>query len=508
MRILIAPYDGISKNDTSKWNVDEIILRQEINLYSFPKNENELLYFIPTIFNADTALEYEGVELALKLYTTALREKFYNIKIVLVGIESCESFMLNYSYPNILKCPGISYILLMKDSISIYANPVQSINPDLAISALTNLGMRLPKSYVANHSFTNEWCAYAWSKYMGFSCKGLSEALESTIYFNYLRTLLSNEKEGRISETKIAEIAKLKGRILLIDDNIYWHNFFKNFFTKTNSSVIFSSVGADFRHKSIKEIIGICSEKVEEFKPDIILLDFRLLEDTDYSTTRTKISGVQVLRELKGTPDKAGIAYGTKIIMFTATEKIEHVLALQKFGADSFLLKQSPEQYANKPSVKESINELIMQLKDMYRCACVSKIVCNSLNDCIELSKSYHLDIQDEIKHSAEAVQTLLQGNFYQFSRLKLLYLDYINILEVFKRFYNPQDNLKPFVENHASNLTEWNNIANIRNALAHGLQSTDINRIHQEVTEDLIAKYLKILSEFTVDFIRNFSPK
>lgn len=506
MKILIAPqYDSIGKNDATKWHVDEIILPSESENWNLPNAKNELILYVPTIINSEVAIEYDGVELAIKLYMAALREKRQNIKIVLMGVESRESFLLNYRYPNVLKCPGFDYILLSLNAVVGYTAFSTDINVEKALLALKDVGIGLPESYVSNHSFINEWCAFSWSKYMGFSCDKLAKTLDSTLYFDYLRTL-QYHKEIKISDEKKADIKALKGKILLIDDNEYWHEFFTNFFGENKSNVSFMAIGKDFKNKKAEEIKTECLETVRSFNPDVILLDFRLLEDKDYNVnSRANISGVQVLRALKGTADKPGEAYGTKIIMFTATGKIENIFSLQKFGADGFIFKDSPEQYVGKPPLKESISRMIRLLDDMQKCAILSKEICNSLKKCENIACKYSEDFCSQIKHIADMVRILLQGDFREFQKLKHIYLECFGILETIKRLKesNHSITINDFIQGHTTELDEWNNINNIRNAFAHGGKIKDINgRKDIDPDEDLVVDYLIKLCNFNEHFL------
>ena len=122
MRILFSPDDTIiNKISFNDWGVDNVVLPSEIRDYSLPEGVNEFILFFPTIINQDFALNYDGVEYALHFYFQILRRKHILARIVLLGIESSNSFMMKCSYPKILRCPGFDYILFNKYLVSNYS---------------------------------------------------------------------------------------------------------------------------------------------------------------------------------------------------------------------------------------------------------------------------------------------------------------------------------------------------------------------------------------------------
>lgn len=509
MKLLIAPFNNISKRDAAEWNVDEIILPTELDCISlFGLKETELTIFVPTIINPEIAFEYDGAHFAMHLYMQALQNELLTCRVIMAGIESRESFLLNFRYPNFLKCPGIEYIQLNLEAIVEYSAGMISIDKSEALRALINVGIKLPDSYVSNHSFVNEWCSYKWSEYVGLHIDELSKCIQSNLYLDYLHTLY-HDSHDLIADSKKAEIAKLEGRILLIDDSVYWHTFWNHFFN--NSAVKFHSIGHEFKFMTVKAIICECQNVVESFKPDIILLDFRLLDDKDYDVhSRTEISGIQVLRAMKGTSDDPGPCFGSRIVMFTATKQIDHILAMQKFGADAFILKDSPERYVGKLSTKGSISKIIQVLNQMHTCAIFSVPICESLNQCLYIAKSVKRssdDFYSQLHQIVATIRILLHGDFYDRLKLKAIYIECFGILELIKRVYEPHTmHINDFIKNNFSTLANWNNIKNLRNALAHGHDVVEIdNQKDTPINEALIGRLLLDLGKFNVNFMNNY---
>lgn len=507
MRILFSPDDNVIKKiDHREWGVDKIILPAEIDNYNYnlPENVNNFTIFIPTIINQDFALNYDGVELAIHLYFQLLRRSIRQISIVLLGIESCDSFMKNYAYPKIIKCPGFDYILLNKYYVVDYSASNQDINEEEAYNAIEALDIKLPDSYRTSHSFVNEWCFYKWSEYMNFDNCDIKKILAGNLYFDYLSTIQKGVKTSKVSTTKLDSIKELEGKVLLIDDNPIWHKFFEDFFN--NSGVEFKPIGIEFKNLNIEEIVKKCETTIRFFDPDIVLLDFRLNEDKDFDVkSRNDISGVKVLKAIKGDSDNVGCAFGTRVLMFTATGKIEHVLALQHLGADGFIFKEHPQKYVGKSSTKESVGKVLNVFDEMLSCAPIAKSIVKSFNNwdkCIQ-ALAPNNEISLRVSHVEKVVRTLMNGNFQNLPILKLIYLECFSILENLK---DGREDIYPFIDRLASKIgldpnrsILWQDINSLRNALAHGYDTTKFtfNRNKIKINETIISEWLINLCDF-----------
>ena len=502
MKILFSPNDNLIKStQLQDWCVDEIVLPTKRSDFNLPDVDDDLILFVPTIINQDFAVEYDGAEYALKLYFNCLRRKKLNIRIVLLGIESPQSFMLKFAYPSILKCPGLEYTLFNIGEVTAYNRTVDRIDYDLAIDSIKSLGISLPESYKSNHSFINEWSVYKWSEFMGYDNSTLLKAMKDNIYFDYLITILGTKKE-RVSSKTLTEISNLKGKVLLIDDSPYWHSFFTQFFK--DSKVQLRVVGQEFKKQQADNIVELCKNQVDESDPDVILLDFRLNEDKDFDVkNRKEISGIKVLRNLKGSLDdehkyEAPCKYfGTKIIMFTATGKIDHVFAMQNYGADAFILKERPEIYIGKSSTKNAIRDVQTILQKMLDCADISKPINRSLNNWLTYATSPNIDdnLSTKLRHVVEVVRTIMQGDFLTLPKLKLIYLECFSILEALK---TNKEKLFIYIDGLASKLDLssdkhllWQDVNEMRKSLAHGFNNAKIHGSITPVTTELISEWL-----------------
>ncbi len=515
MKILFSPNDNLIKStQLQDWCVDEIVLPTKRSDFNLPDVDDDLILFVPTIINQDFAVEYDGAEYALKLYFNCLRRKKLNIRMVLLGIESPQSFMLKFAYPNIMKCPGVDYTLFNISEVIGYNKTIDSIDYDLAIDSIKSLGISLPESYKSNHSFINEWSVYKWSEFMGYDNSTLLKTMKDNIYFDYLITILGTKKE-RVSSKTLTEISSLKGKVLLIDDSPYWHSFFTQFFK--DSIVQLRTVGQEFKKQQANNIVELCKQQVDESDPDVILLDFRLNEDKDFDVkNRKEISGIKVLRNLKGSLDDEHKYeslckyFGTKIIMFTATGKIDHVFAMQNYGADAFILKERPENYIGKSSTKKVIGDILLILKMMMDCAIVSKPVNVNLDHWLTYASNPNVDdsLSTQLKHVVEVVRPIMIGNFLAYSKLKLIYLECFSILESLK---TSKEKIKDFIDKFASDLglesdkfSLWDNLDKLRNSLAHGDATVEFKKDKKTlITNELISEWLVYLCDFIDSLIK-----
>jgi len=348
----------------------------------------------------------------------------------------------------------------------------------------------------------------------GYDNSTLLKAMKDNIYFDYLITILGTKKE-RVSSKTLTEISSLKGNVLLIDDSPYWHSFFTHFFK--DSKVQLRTVGQEFKKQQANNIVELCKQQVDESDPDVILLDFRLNEDKDFDVkNRKEISGIKVLRNLKGSLDDEHKYeslckyFGTKIIMFTATGKIDHVFAMQNYGADAFILKERPENYIGKSSTKKVIGDILLILKKMMDCAIVSKPVNVNLDHWLTYASNPNVDdsLSTQLKHVVEVVRPIMIGNFLAYSKLKLIYLECFSILESLK---TSKENIKDFINKFASDLglesdkfSLWDNLDKMRNSLAHGDATVEFKKGKKTlITNELISEWLVNLCNFIDSLIK-----
>ncbi len=321
-------------------------------------------FFIPTIIDQDSALSYDGVDLAIRLYLDCIQSGILDVAVYLLSAEDKGSFYSHCDRADLLKCPNVHFLRNTKVEIegSIRTLSLSPIEIESAQKALKNLRIKAPSAYKTHHSITNEWSIYRWSKYLGLDQVKVSSEIEDSLYFKHLAVVNGLSSIGGSNRLpSISANPKAQKRILLIDDEAEkgWHDFFKHFLSQ--SSVIFESLGeSSFKRKTSKEIEDIAITKVESFNPDVVILDLRL-EDVDFNMENSSAgyTGMRILTRIK-----QEINQGIQVIGFTASNKVWNYLKWSDsgHGIDDIIVKESPELSMNPSYTAESIQYLTESL--------------------------------------------------------------------------------------------------------------------------------------------------
>lgn len=518
-----AEYEKIAADSQTAedWGVDQVMQVANLNFSKIPYDEDGSIYFVPVILDANMALSYEGVRLALKIYFYSLRDKKYNFKIILMGQQTLSGFLITYPFPNIMKCQGIDYILFNKKLVNDYDANISTIKSETLIPELKNIGLTLPESFKTHHSLTNEWSLYVWSKFIWGDNIPIELPNSESLYFSYLKTLysLDSAPDKGMSKSLEEKFSGLRGKILLIDDNPKWGEFFHKLFAKS-PEVKFRYIGDNFKNIEIEDILNSCAKEVTDFEPDIIFLDFRLSEDQDYEEKNNKkISGAKVLEYLKGDPWNPGIAFDKTVLIFTATGKIENLIMLKNLNADGFIPKERPGKYLGKTSTAKLFTQLIDEIHYRIEWSYFFEHIEVALKD-LEVSKN-KIKVNEEyaqkihttiylIRNLQLSISALSMGNtLLAEGYLKLMYLEFISLLETLK---HDRSELNLFIKDYLSNiipegfLNEWDNMCDIRNAIAHGSSEVKLKTNKEGKYEvylleiDFLKKWNKRLANFVSD--------
>lgn len=446
MRLLIStPESNIRDNSTDResWGVDCInVWGTDItdSLDTLPVYKPELTFFVPTVLDRNNALLYDGALLALRILFRYMCSCRKGVNIVLLGTETLESFLCHFAYPNTIKIPGVYYSLNNQKEVSSMILPFNKISDRYQYSPfLSQLAIVQPSSFKSTHSLTNDWCLYKWNSFMGFS-DASDSVNQNSLYFDYLKAIekIKDVKYRKIENNKdlqreIQTLREMPSRILLIDDNARWHQFFKEFFA--GSKVEFDSIGENYKKLDINVIKFEISERIEAFNPDIILLDFRLIEDRDADCRFEDISGTQILSMLKGSFDNPGKSYGRQILLFSATSRIENILRLKALNADGFILKEKASFYSGKDDTKVIISDMVKTLSGGIMRAKFLKELNAKFNRISTLCERHNFSANfvETIKHTADSVRLTSQNNELNESVLQLIYLDIFKIFESIK---------------------------------------------------------------------------
>lgn len=511
MKYLISFNTNIVRQEqSSEWEVGKILtLGSDLseNLSDLPM-DNQSVFYIPTVSDYNNSLSYSGANLALRILMKYLISGITSIDVVLMGNESESNFLLHYDYPNILKIPGLHYIRFNKKVVATYEIPQrEQLKAKEYKPYLDNLGLKIPSSFKSTHSLTNEWCLFKWNSFMGFNES--TSFLDGHLYFEYLITIekICSVKNKTVSDDLKKRISNYpSSRILVVDDKVGWHSFFEEMFSNTDK-VDVHCIGENFNKLGFADIEKCIADAVNNFKPHVIILDFRLMEDKDAEEkdNMKQISGYRVLSEiLKGNYKNPLDSFGRQVIIFTATSRIENILLLKAGNADGFILKEKPENYQGKEITKNVISKMVYTLNTAIDRA----VFLIPLNEKIRELNTIKLDtkpeLRDTIQTVSESVRLITQNNDINEGVLKLTYLNLFSILECMKpsNIKHINEYIQPTAPNEI--LKDWNNIDSVRNSLAHGDKEVKIDNRKKALSLDLIKDWTLNLCDFIEAYINH----
>ena len=357
--------------------------------------------FIPLCYG-NSLSDYNGLRLASHIRCTSGSNQTSRIFIYgFVGLE----YLLQNEYFNILRSSNVKLVGFSKQAFKDEAiDTTQSLTMDELPRQVAKLKLEPPKNYEDNHSVNNEWAIYQWSNSIGHTMtpelQYVFKNVQSNLYFKYLKTINPFSIAERIPENQLMIDKKGSPRVLLIDDESEkgWGEFFSYLLEDLNE-IYFDYLGEGFKNLSRKQIVEQSLEKIINENIDVVILDFRLnLNDFAFENIE-EVTGIQLLKEIKK------INPGIQVIVFSATNKIWNLQAIQKSSADGFILKDIKQNYY------QGIFDLIALLESRIEKALWLKPVWEKTN-----SSLAHIDAQRKNhifdKDFAGAIRTFLELGF------------------------------------------------------------------------------------------------
>jgi DNA-binding NarL/FixJ family response regulator len=322
--------------------------------------------FIPYSLSEENYLEFTGLRFACHIRLTP---EFNNLQtpIVFFGYETENEINKLSEIGAILFSRGV----YTTDKISVHNFEMQvkyvkdmrsEISDELFLKQFTNRVNISPSgNYATHHSITNEWSIYRWATALKIDdeyIQKIEKNIGSNLYFKYLKAQFPVKETVDAKNQIIIE----QGNILYIDDEVEkgWDSIFKKICIHKK----YESIGADFKNMDSLKIVEVAIEKVKEFEPDVVILDFRLHDDDFENITPEKVTGYRILREIKE------INEGIQVIILSATNKIWNLLELQKTdingfaGADGFILKESPELSVDGSYSKDAVSKIYKTINE------------------------------------------------------------------------------------------------------------------------------------------------
>lgn len=404
-------------------NVSDENLSKKIQEWCNQKKYDNI--FIPLCFG-EILSDYNGLRLATHIRCTPSLNQLSRIFIYsFVDME----YLLHDEYFNILQSKNVHFVNHSKEAFQKAANASFSPLKETELAKeIKKLALNPPNNYFDNHSITNEYAIHQWAKTIG--CEE-DEALEdvfknvnNNLYFKYLRTINPIYEIDRISKDKLKIDNISKAKVLLIDDeaNKGWFEIFAVLLDDLNSAskVHLDYLGEDFKKLSQEEIINKSLDKIKEDDIDVVILDFRLNPNDFTSRRPEEVTSVKLLRKIK--------AYnpGIQVIVFSATDKVWNLQALQKAGADWFAHKDGGNQ------LKQTIGSFLDKLKTCVDKAIKLKPIYKSFSSLKKLSKYMSDDFKKRLENNLTISFELLRKSYEKRKFRNHAYLQLFLIIEEF----------------------------------------------------------------------------
>lgn len=374
--------------------------------------------FLPLCFGPVLS-DFNGLRLATHLRCTPGLNQNKNIFIFsFVELET----LINHECFGILKTKGVKLINYNYHSIKEHCDTtLNSLPAEELPFEIKKINLNIPDNYEDNHSITNEWGIYRWSKSLDLKDKNIDLIIanqDQNLYFKYLKAIfpISTQEKLEVKNLKI-QYSKVP-KILYIDDeaSLGWFSIFQKILVDINKMSL-QYLDHEFNGLKRSEIIENAINKIKKENFDIIILDLRLHKDDFENLSIENITGFKILNEIKN------INKGIQVIVFSATNKIWNLQALQKAKVNGFIIKESPENSIDSEFTKKSLNGLIIELENASKISFVKDVIqiCNKISNLLLPNFSNFTLINSYFNI---ATNLLLQSNddklFFNFAYLQL----------------------------------------------------------------------------------------
>lgn len=410
--------------------------------------------FIPLCFGPIMS-DFNGLRLATHIRCMPGVNQTKNIYIFsFVDIN----LLLNHECFDILKTKGVNLINYNFHEIqALVSNSITELVIEELKIEIQKLNLKIPTNYEDNHSIANEWAILRWSEAINANddcIDKIKNIQESNLYFKYLKTLYPLNNLDRLTSSQLKIYYQDKPKILYIDDEAEkgWYEIFYKIIEDENK-IYFRYLDEEFNEKSKEEIINISVKKVVDEDFDLVILDFRLHKDDFENINITEVTGYQILKKIKEHNN------GIQVIIFSATNKVWNLQALQDAGSDGFIIKESPSNSTDSKFTKQSINNLTKSielclnmtfLKVAFKIIQEIKIHLFKIsNDCNEkeFEKLFKLKFKNEIFIQLDIIYDCLKKSSIDISTefkdensyLNLSFISIFKIIELINDYYTDE---------------------------------------------------------------------
>jgi DNA-binding NarL/FixJ family response regulator len=338
------PYEGIDNemlftdeiSDEFDNDIDLYISQLISKWFQFKEYDN---IFIPISFG-QTLSDFNGLRFALHIRCSENLNRFKNIYIYSYVTHN---EIINNSYFDVLKTKNI---FLIDYKFSDFSNAIKAklelFKFDELSYEINKIKLDAPKSYEDSHSISNEWAISRWAKALNSNddeINNISNKIKFDVYFKYLNTIYPKNEIGIIPLEKLKLTYVEKPHILYIDDeaNKGWYEILCKIL-KDENKLDFDHIDDELNSSSQADIIELTIDNIVKNNIDVVILDFRLHQDDFKKVDIEEITGFKILKRIKEYNP------GIQVIIFSATNKAYNLLALQEYGADGFIIKESPDK--------------------------------------------------------------------------------------------------------------------------------------------------------------------
>ena len=307
--------------------------------------------------------DYNGLRLATHIRCTVTLNQ--HVPIYIYSVVDL-SFIIGNDYFDIIKTNGV--FLIGYDNMSIKKAIRDShiiIEKESLITEMKKVHLSIPKNYIDNHSVSNEWAIYRWAKTIGVKDKDIENVIktvENNLYFKYLNTIYPVLPQGKLAKKELIVSANItrKPKVLLVDDEAEkgWYKIFCTIIEDINGFE-FSHLDDELNEKTSEEIVDVVHNKIVDDDIDIVILDYRLHRHDFFAEKIEMVTGYKVLCDIKN-----NINRGIQVILLSATTKIWNWEALQRVGADAFIMKDNPEGNFEELTTTATIKKFVLSMSD------------------------------------------------------------------------------------------------------------------------------------------------
>ncbi len=341
------------------------------------QGKNYDVIFIPYTLSIQNYLELTGLRIAAHIRLTKEWEHF-NKPIVFIGPETKEQIAKLSELGTILFTPGVfSTTKYNVENIKKQYKWIKENQPQISeyqyLIFLKRYQFKPSANYQTHHSIDNDLTLMRWSEYLRCDNKisEVKEIIQKSLYFKYQKALKTIEP---INANNLSLIINGKANVFLVEDEAEkgWKNFYECFF-QNSLNITFDYLKYNYKASSQIEIIEYAINKIQELKPDVVLLDLRLCNaDFKNHVPPEELTGAKIIKKIKE------INKGIQVIIVSASNKIWNYQYLKNLGANGYIIKKGDS------NVREDINNLKTTIETGIKRAVYLKPAWNLTKDMIK----------------------------------------------------------------------------------------------------------------------------